>query len=96
MPDVETCARLFWDRMAVRDFEREPLRVVRVAMLQTKAWRADVRFNAGPRTVAFPSTGRSVEFRDRESDRCEQLAQTGERLGIERVGLVVERSEVHP
>lgn len=93
MATLQECADAFWARLRSRP-PGTPIRVVRVAMLQTKAWRADARFNRGPRIVSFQSTGRSIEFRDRDSDRCERLAATGELLGIERVGLAVGRDEV--
>lgn len=104
MPDVDTSANA-WnpqpthdellairDRMLARLAAGAPVRLIRVANLKTEAWRQDVRFNRD-RAVAFPTTGRFVRFRDRQSDLCEALASTGEHLGLDRVGLVVETVE---
>lgn len=79
----------------VRDYGR-PVRMIHSANLLTRYWRQDVRFNE-PKFVLFPSSGNQARFgRDNESDRCRALAETGERLGLERVGLIVETSEVSP
>jgi hypothetical protein len=58
-------------------------------MLRTKSWRSDVRVNKGQRVANF-GDGRSAVFGNRISELCRQLAETGEHLGLERVGLVVE------
>lgn len=70
----------------VRDFGR-PARIIRSANLLTTSWRADVYFLVHQRghTLTAPNTRRVVA-----------LAETGEHLGLERVGLVVETTEVAP
>jgi hypothetical protein len=50
-------------------------------MLRTKAWRQDVAHLEGK----FIALG--VDSRD--AVRCAEMAETGEHLGLERVGLVV-------
>lgn len=93
MPDLAECIRRFHEAQATRPPDR-PIRVIRVAMLRTTAWRSDARKVNGGRDVVFPSTGRAATFFDQTALRCQVLAETGELLGVERVGLVVEAAEV--
>lgn len=89
MPDLQECARLFWARMAPRD-PSEPIRVVRVVMLAPRVWR---QHETGSSGVTYAK--RKPSYRNGSKlERCRQLAETGERLGIDRVGLVVESREV--
>jgi hypothetical protein len=83
-PNLQDAIDAFEARMAVRDFEREPLHVVTAAALPTRTWRASER-----RAGSLHRAG-SIDA------RCAALAETGEHLGIERVGLVVESREVTP
>lgn len=90
MPDLQECARLFWARMAARD-PSEPIRVVRVVMLEPHIWR---RHEIGSSGTSYAK--RKPSYRTGSKlERCRQLAETGERLGLDRVGLAAEsRGEV--
>jgi hypothetical protein len=58
-------------------------RVIRVAMLRTKVWRQDVKHLESKFLALTPG----IDSRD--AARCRAMAETGEHLGLERVGLVV-------
>jgi hypothetical protein len=110
MTDIDTSRNVFDPHPSLTDlierFEAAergrpldaPVRIVRVAMLQTIAWRQDVRLAGPEREVTFERAGRTVQFNaySREGRLREALAQTGEHLGLERVGRVVETIEGLP
>lgn len=58
-----------------------PIRVHRAAILRTTSWRQDVGFLERQRYHSATSP---------EVSRCYTMAQTGEHLSLERVGLAVE------
>lgn len=98
MPDIDTSMNrdpsptgdellAIRDRM-LRQLESEPhrpVRIVRSANLLTHYWRADVGFLESRGQGRRPGTQLSIS---------ETLAETGERLDIERVGLIFEVAEV--
>lgn len=86
MPDIRTLIALHEAAQATRDPSR-PIRVIRVAMLRTRYWRTDA--DERERRGASLKPGH-VQF------TCQELAETGELLGLDRVGLVVEEVEVRP
>lgn len=73
------------DRMNARLAASEPVRLIRVANLRTTAWRADA--------AKLRSNWGGLRVISRDGLRCERLAETGEHLGLDRVGLVVETVE---
>lgn len=78
------CVQLHEAAQAERSADR-PIRVLRAACLRTAYWRADVGFLARVRRNSLRSPA---------VIRCRTLAETGEHLGLDRVGLVVETLEV--
>jgi hypothetical protein len=84
MATLREAIEQFEARMAVRDFEKDPVRVVTAAGLKTRYWRQDAE--------SFERHGGSLRP-GHDQWRCRELAETGELLGIERVGLVVESRE---
>jgi protein-disulfide isomerase-like protein with CxxC motif len=73
------------DRMLARLESGAPVRVIRSANLLTSSWRSDVRFLA---------VQRGHSHRSHEVFVSQVLADTGEHLGLDRVGLVVGSDEV--
>ena len=84
MPDIRTLIALHEAAQATRDPER-PINVIRVAMLRTAAWRQDAAY--------FEKMGLNVRPGS-QGFTCLEMAETGERLGLERVGVVVETETV--
>lgn len=96
MPDVDTSANrdpsptgdqllAIRDRMNARLAAGEPGRMIRSANLLTRYWRSDVAFLESRGQGRRPGAQLSIS---------ETLAETGEHLDIERVGLVFEVAEV--
>lgn len=96
IPDIDTSANRdpsptgddllkIRDRMNARLEAGEPVRVIRSANLPTTAWRSDVHFLAEQRNHSPASYQVRV---------CQTLADTGEHLGLDRVGLIVGTAEV--
>lgn len=96
MPDIDTsmnrdpsptAAELLAirDRMLARLESGEPVRVIRSVNLLTRHWRSDVGFLEGRGQSRRAGHQLSIS---------ETLAETGELLDIERVGLVFDVAEV--
>lgn len=76
------------DRMMAKLGSGAPVREIHSANLRTPIWRQDIEYlRRGWRTLGVES---------KEANRCEALAQTGEHLGLDRVGLIIETFEVTP
>jgi hypothetical protein len=90
MATLREAIEQFEARMAVRDFERDPIRVVTAVALRTKAWRQHQRHQSATSYADLKPSYRNGSL----AERTRQMAETGELLGIERVGLVVDQREV--
>lgn len=86
MPDLAELIRRFHEADVARP--DRPIRIIRVAHLKTSSWHQDAGMFTHPSGHAAISTT--------EASRCRTLAETGEHLGLERVGVVVETVEVTP
>lgn len=80
------------DRMNARLAAGEPVRLIRVANLLTRTWQASRRIQRAMAYADLPETHRPGSA----AERCRLLAETGEHLGLDRVGLVIETVEVRP
>lgn len=88
MATLTECIDAFRARMAARRPDH-PTRVVRVAMLPTRTWHQGERQLFATAYANVPPVHRAGS----EVERCRRLAETGERLGLERVGAVIDSTE---
>jgi hypothetical protein len=82
MSTIAECIGRYWIAQTLRPPDR-PQRAIRVAMLKTTVWRQDVAHLESKFLALAPG----IDSRD--ARRCRVMAETGEHLGLERVGLVV-------
>ena len=76
----------------IRDYGR-PVRIIRSANLLTRIWQQDAKSRVWRPKLAL---WRRPDLESGELKRIRAMAETGEHLGLERVGLVVGVEEVQP